>query len=1240
MSTSSNDVKISNSDDRIIFCWMGPRQSDIHYTGLFDYSITLFGDGIEASKKKVIEQRDKKESIIEVREHLNYSFCKDSPLRFFVNGKLLDDSIPDPKTSQKEVRINHNETTNEQAIFLAIKQLELISQYLGDEDPHIVRFMNYNPNYVPMNFKNNPEFLFLSLSEDDLKKLIGKQDVDGIVTVCGDEVKAKDLELFLNLYPIFSDMKKSFIESILAIEKNLKKDKQVYDVYKEKVKQFRNDSNLEGVVYAYKAITIIRLATLCVNNKADLMKELNDKAEFRERCKNEHVLSTESVTLDDEDIGRLEKKSKDDFIKILRIISRNKLGSNDFVIQLRDSSGGNGTFVLKENENDPERMSFIHETLQDNLKDVVISKYRNPNVPINIHAIIGKREILLTKPSVQIVINRGGRLMYSGADYVAYDKYIEEHPSIDSELTRDVLKITTRLQSEGYRGVIGFDAIITKNGVEMVESNNRFQASTYLINRSYWNFGHGKNNNVISSKHNVPSIQALNLMAFLSDAYVDKKLGKTSLEYYTSNDRVISALLRRISSDMDINLFGEGGFTIPCNEIQHIPVNYSNYIYYNNPIGNHHAKMIHDLTVNNDNYDSCHDGFDKWNDFVDEFKPGKEKDCIYQKDAYIYKIIRKKSKTDVDFEERIRSKDNTDQDETSDDGIIPNIVSVLEDSVNIHPNIIDPVLDLRRTNFNSGSNRKKIKSSPGSSYRKSYDVLDTLDLKIQLVNKGVRLEGFDSGSIRKGVNYSIDLDVFIFGEYEHRFEHNGSWFNYLPINCPKDTEISKLSPFILKRDEGNTAKLYYYDKEIYYREGDDKSKIWVRVVNDELVDEYLSSGVPLRDICLFSTDRLRVQHSGICKFVMNGRGCQFCELTKEKSKGIIQLDESQIRANRLTSDDFKEAVEKAFEIMFLMKKWEVARNNGQTDDVKKELKVKRIFTHVLVGGATLPGPEGKMVDRIVEICEYIQEQKRQLRKMIENDGVYKDALENNLYFQELKASRSNGNYTAQDLVNEMSIYLMSIPPSSSNYLKTLHEHGVTQVSFNIEIHTASIAHRAMPGKSAIPISQYINALSVFEHSFNKDATVRECDLLESKLKDELEKLKGEPQSPDRDEKIKTIESEIEDLENRKKVSEIQQHNVRTAFIVGLDTEKGLMEGVSHVLSLGVSPILSIFRPCAGTPYQWMMPPSCERLYEIYRSISKECKKYKNQPGPDCIFCQNNTLAIPESLEPVGFTDKI
>lgn len=157
------------------------------------------------------------------------------------------------------------------------------------------------------------------------------------------------------------------------------------------------------------------------------------------------------------------------------------------------------------------------------------------------------------------------------------------------------------------------------------------------------------------------------------------------------------------------------------------------------------------------------------------------------------------------------------------------------------------------------------------------------------------------------------------------------------------------------------------------------------------------------------------------------------------------------------------------------------------------------------------------------------------------------------------------------------IYVMCVPPRNKEDLKQLYDNHVTEIALNIEIWDRKLAEKWMPGKGKISRSRYMEMLEY--------AT-------------QLWGTKGD---------------------------------VRTAFIVGLESSHSLLSGVEEVCKLGVAPILSVFRPIPGTEGENLTPPSNELLLEIYQRAENICEKYGLRLGPSCIPCQNNTLSIPSNL---------
>lgn len=155
------------------------------------------------------------------------------------------------------------------------------------------------------------------------------------------------------------------------------------------------------------------------------------------------------------------------------------------------------------------------------------------------------------------------------------------------------------------------------------------------------------------------------------------------------------------------------------------------------------------------------------------------------------------------------------------------------------------------------------------------------------------------------------------------------------------------------------------------------------------------------------------------------------------------------------------------------------------------------------------------------------------------------------------------------------IYVMCVPPGKREILRKFYDAHVTEIAFNLEIWDRTLARKWMPGKGAIPRKRYIDMLGYAAELWGKTG------------------------------------------------------NVRSAFIVGLEPETSLLEGIREICRLGVAPILSVFRPIPGTKGENYAPSTNEELLSIYLKTKDICEKYGLKPGPECVPCQNNTLSMPD-----------
>lgn len=222
-----------------------------------------------------------------------------------------------------------------------------------------------------------------------------------------------------------------------------------------------------------------RSSFICLND-SELMQNLNDKNFFHEVIKSKLDKSVELLEV------RSGNSSDCDYFNICQKFEMDadeeRAKDTRFIFQAPISSGGSGTYILNirgELGNGAE----IKKNLKENDK-YLFSVYRENNVSVNIHAIIFDENILFTPGSVQLMKEDENRLMYRGADFLAFRDIDEK---IKTTFKNDALEICKVIQKMGYRGVCGIDAIVFKGQVKVIEINNRFQTSSYLINKSLKN---------------------------------------------------------------------------------------------------------------------------------------------------------------------------------------------------------------------------------------------------------------------------------------------------------------------------------------------------------------------------------------------------------------------------------------------------------------------------------------------------------------------------------------------------------------------------------------------------------------------------------------------------------------------------------------------------------------------------------------------------------------------------------
>lgn len=96
---------------------------------------------------------------------------------------------------------------------------------------------------------------------------------------------------------------------------------------------------------------------------------------------------------------------------------------------------------------------------------------------------------------------------------------------------------------------------------------------------------------------------------------------------------------------------------------------------------------------------------------------------------------------------------------------------------------------------------------------------------------------------------------------------------------------------------------------------------------------------------------------------------------------------------------------------------------------------------------------------------------------------------------------------------------------------------------------------------------------------------------------------------------------------KKSVAIFGKGNVRSMLILGLESRESFLKGIEYLCTLGVYPTISLFKPIEGTPLSCFLPPSNKEILFLYKESQKICKKHNTFLGPNCRYCEDNTIKI-------------
>lgn len=204
---------------------------------------------------------------------------------------------------------------------------------------------------------------------------------------------------------------------------------------------------------------------ICINSD-EIMEKMDSKISFHNIFVD--ILGEENML----EIQVMKGKDIDSYHQLCQKFDVDAFSGIRFIVQENFASGGAGTHIV-EKPRHGERLSFNPDD------DYICSILQEDNISVNAHLIVYDDEILILPASIQIICENNKRLMYRGADFIAYEQI-----SYDLRRRFEELCVTaaSKYQQQGFRGILGLDAIIHEGKVKMLECNNRFQSSSNLLN--------------------------------------------------------------------------------------------------------------------------------------------------------------------------------------------------------------------------------------------------------------------------------------------------------------------------------------------------------------------------------------------------------------------------------------------------------------------------------------------------------------------------------------------------------------------------------------------------------------------------------------------------------------------------------------------------------------------------------------------------------------------------------------
>lgn len=223
--------------------------------------------------------------------------------------------------------------------------------------------------------------------------------------------------------------------------------------------------------------------------------------------------------------------------------------NNNFVVQDNFSSGGLGSFIIKNESETGLGILKPHDIY-------LVSPLLENSFSVNLHMLIGKYDQIIFPASIQVIEPNKSPFIFRGSDFIEAKKISK---NIMNKLHNCTKKIGEKLSDMGFKGVCGLDFIIQSSEIYFIEINPRFQGSSFLINRSLM-------------EKNLPSLYELNERVFCDESlYIQKKeLENLSINYsyykIKCNNTIPRQFILDFLSDPDIDTYFMDGFNLETSQ--------------------------------------------------------------------------------------------------------------------------------------------------------------------------------------------------------------------------------------------------------------------------------------------------------------------------------------------------------------------------------------------------------------------------------------------------------------------------------------------------------------------------------------------------------------------------------------------------------------------------------------------------------------------------------------------------